>query len=221
MPVFGSHWFGEGFDTWDYDAMGSSKWNLNGTWGTNTSSVLAQGGVGYNVFVQAISKTSFNALNASWSLTWSFNKTGYNSWPYPGQLLGITQSDDPATAGTTLIATPGDLLLSIYAGNAYSLQLHIYDTSGTEIHSTSLSDSTYAQAGFPNLLTFDWAAGEFVWKSSTSTSTDDLVTHATFTMTSAERTAMLTPTNRLKEYYIGGSCRGGTDGFRNIEWAST
>jgi hypothetical protein len=209
------------FSTWDYNAMGSSKWNLNGTWGTNSSTVLAQSGASYPTFVQAISTSSFKALNASWQIDFQFNKTGYNSSPYPGQLFAITQSDDPATAGNSLNETTGDLLVDMYSGNNYSFELHIKDTAGTTIYTNELNNSNYATAGHPIRLNFDHPTGVFTWKASTSTSTADFVTLGTYTLTTAQRNVLFTTANRNKEYFLGAKGRGGEDGVRNLTWVTT
>lgn len=210
-------WFANpGGVSWDYNAM--QDWNLNGTWATNTSTVLAQS-AGYPVYVSAISKESFKGLASSWQLDWEFNKTGFNVSPFPGQAIAITQSSvvPAGVSGQTL----GDKLVELYSGNGYSLNFNVRNSAGSAIHTHTVTSSAYAQAGYPHRITYDQVAGVFKWWSSTSTSVDDLVLHKTATLTGAQYDDVTTAAALDRDYYIGVAGRGGTDGVRNVEWIST
>mgnify|MGYP003114949953 FL=1 len=79
--------------TWNYSPM--QDWYTTGSpnsWATNTASTLAQN-TSYGPQARARSNSSQLALNGNWTLEFSFNKTGFNSSPYPGQHLIITNSN--------------------------------------------------------------------------------------------------------------------------------
>jgi|15BtaG_2_1085339.scaffolds.fasta_scaffold03044_5 hypothetical protein len=210
------------FSVFNYNYMGSSKWDLQGTWGTNSSTVLAQDGASYPTFVRAISNTSQKGLNASsWTLDFQFNKTGLNSNPYPGQHLAITKSDTSSGIGTDLSLVAGDKLIDCEASNNYSMQFTVYDFTGTSMYSASFNDSAFSVGGHPSRVTFDFPTATFTWYVANGTSTDDLVQKGQYTLSTSQQTAMLGATGRARDLHIGVSGRGGTDGVRNVVWATT
>jgi len=216
--------FGSGkvrFSKFNYNYMGSSKWDLQGTWGTNSSTVLAQDGASYPTFVRAISNTSQKGLNASWTLDFQFNKTGLNSNPYPGQHLAITKSDTSSGIGTDLSLVAGDKLIDCEASNNYNMAFSVYDFTGSSVYNVQFSDSAFSVGGHPSRVTFDFPTATFTWYVANGTSTDDLVQKGQYTLSTSQQTAMLGTTGRARDLHIGVSGRGGTDGVRNVVWATT
>ena len=217
--------FGSGdalvLSVFNYNYMGSSKWDLQGTWGTNSSTVLAQAGASYGTFVRAISNTSQKGLDASWTLDYQFNKTGFNVSPYPGQHFGVTKSDTASGIGSDLTLVAGDSLIHMEAGNNYNMSFAVFDFSGSSLYNASFSDSAFSVGGHPSRVTFDFPTGVFTWYVANGTSTSDLVEKGQYTLSSSERTAMLGITGRDRDLHIGVAGRGGDDGVRNVVWATT
>ena len=209
------------FSVFNYNYMGSSKWSLQGTWGTNNDTVLAQSGAGYPTYVRAISNTSQKGLDASWTLDFQFNKSGLNSSPFPGQHLAITKSDTSSGIGTNLSLVTGDKLIDLEAGNNYNMSINIIDFTGSSMYNASFSDSAFSVGGHPSRVTFDFPTATFTWYVANGTSTSNLVQKGQYTLSESQQTAMLGTTGRDRDLHIGVAGRGGTDGVRNVVWATT
>lgn len=202
--------------TWNYSPM--QDWYTTGSpnsWATNTASTLAQN-TSYGPQARARSNSSQLALNGNWTLEFSFNKTGFNSSPYPGQHLIITSSNSLSQhSGSTT-----GKMITLQLGNAYGLYFYVYKGGDTQVlYNNSRASSTYAVAGYWNKVTFDAASRTLSWYTSTSTSKSDYSSAITYTYSESDFATFTNPTTT--GYYIYVCGRGGTDGVRDVTWVAT
>lgn len=210
-------YWSDNLDRWNYSPM--QDWYTTGSpnsWATNTSTVLAQN-TSYGPQARARSNSAQKALNGNWTLEFSFNKTGLNSSPYPGQHLVIATSNSLSNHSNS---TTGKFLW-LTLGNNYGLYFTCYKGSDTQAFqdTSSRNNSTYGVAGYWHKVTFDVSSRTLSWYSSTSTSKDDYSSAITYTYSQSDFDSLGDPAT--SDFYIHVSGRGGTDGVRNVNWEAT
>ena len=209
-------YWSDSFDRWNYSPM--QDWYTAGSpnsWATNTSTVLAQS-TSYGPQARARSNSAQKALNGNWTLEWSFNKTGTNSSPYPGQHFSIATSNSLSAHGNAVTGK----FFHIDLQNNYGMRFKAYDSSGTQlVNNTTRANSTYAVAGKWQKVTFDVSTRTLSWYSSTSTSKDNYSSAITYQFSQSDFDGHGDPATT--DFYIHVAGRGGTDGVRNVTWEAT
>lgn len=201
---------------WNYNPM--QDWYLVGSpnsWAVNNANTLAQS-TSYGPQARARSNSGQKALNGNWTIEWSFNKTGFNSSPFPGQHFSIATSSSLSAHGSAVTGK----FFHVDLQNAYGMRLNVLDGSGTSLlYNSSRASSTYAVAGYWQKVTFDVATRTLSWFSSTSTSKDNYSSAITYQFSQSDFDSHGDPATTV--FYIHTAGRGGTDGIRNVTWEAT
>ena len=207
---------GKSVETWNYNPMGNFT-TQTGSW-TNSSTVIAQGGVGYGTEGRALSDAGQKALQGDWRLDFQLNKTQTNSSPYPG--YQITLNRLPTTLANIQSNRNYQALMYIYFGNNYGTSFHVRNAADdANLTAASIGSSTYGQAGCAYRITYDTTTGVFVVFAQANGNYDSMTQRATYTLSSSEKTAWDSAYLNT-DFAISVSGRGGTDGFRNVSWVS-
>ena len=149
----------------------------------------------------------------SWHMDFVANRDGVNSSPFPS--YGIM----PNIRATALDfrdngVADQDAPCSLFIGNSFSVNWHVYGTAGSTLKSTTLS-SSYAVAGAGFRFAFDFATDTISCYGHTSGDFSNLSLLDSYTFTPTDRSNMV---NEVSRFGIAASMRADPDGWRHIRF---